>query len=1180
VVHFDGHGVYDQIVGLGMLCFENPADAKANLLKRRAELVDAGRLGSLLRERRVPLFVLEACESARTDQEVTASVAARLLRAGVGSVLAMTHSVLVETARRFVGRFYEGLAQGERIGGAMVAAEHELRDDPLRGIVAGLEGPEELRLLDWFVPVLFQEEGGDLQLLATGAIDPQDLAAEREGREGDLPKAPAHGFVGRARELLAVQRLLRDHRVLDLLGEGGLGKTALAVECARWLLDLRRFERVAFATVEDLPDARVLLDRIGRQLVPGYSVSVAEGTGSEEERLRHALQPVERVLWERRVLLVVDNLETLLPQPGQATPEETEGVLALLAELAKKGETRLLLTSREALPPPLDGAAVRLGPLSKREGRALIAGVLARAGRAPAGEASEQRVDELIETVGGHARSLVLLSPLIAEQGLQVTAESVAGVMKDLEARNPGMRELSLLASIRLSLARLPTDARRQVRALSIFHGPAHVWVLSKVLEVEPDVALGLCRQLADLGLAVGKDPYLFPDPALGPAVADEASEEERRGMEERWLAASMGLIDALYIMYFQDSQIALRGTLAVLQDLMAALAKAEQQAGSAGLASEDVLERVTNLLAIVRAIGRPAALSQLEQLRQRLEGRLADWSHVRFASARAEVEQRLHEEDINGAVATARRLMDRAEATGDSYSGAPYDRASADLMFGRVLRLASRPSEALPYLERAEKRFEEVRGAGEENAARMLGVIAGDRGDALLALGRLEESAESHERGIAIDEQWGNRRSAAVGRFQIGIVRLEQGRWQEALEIFEKAKQIFEALPEPGLMASAWHQIGRAHAEANQWNRAEAAFQEAIRISVELKDKDGQARALNQLGEIYRLQDRLEQSAQLYRQAARLFPERGDLRARAESLSNLSLVLRDLGLLPEAREAATQAIDLKRPFGHAAAPWKTWNILRGIETLAGRAEKAAAAHAQAFETYAAYRRDGGEPQAARTRWIVAVGRALRSQGSSQALGLLPPPEQFDEKLLPTQDALLAIVGGSRNPVLVQDRRLDYDDAVELSLLLESLAGSGEGQEAAEETGAAPPQPPPPNKPPPPRGEGPARLPKEHWLFLPRQPSPIDAGPFAEVEDPSLVFRLLTIQIGRIEGLGAQTIPALELQELLFEGVNVGQDLMGVHWRDSPPHIIPPIFPPPYRNSSGYPSGSASCIIA
>jgi len=39
---------------------------------------------------------------------------------GVASVVAMSHSVLVETARRFVEAFYAALARGARVGDAML----------------------------------------------------------------------------------------------------------------------------------------------------------------------------------------------------------------------------------------------------------------------------------------------------------------------------------------------------------------------------------------------------------------------------------------------------------------------------------------------------------------------------------------------------------------------------------------------------------------------------------------------------------------------------------------------------------------------------------------------------------------------------------------------------------------------------------------------------------------------------------------------------------------------------------------------------------------------------------------------------------------------------------------------------------------------------------------------------
>ena len=356
VVHFDGHGVYDRKTGLGQLCFEDAEDARKGLLVRKVDRVDANELGEILRDHRVPLFVLEACQSAAAETEPTASVAAELLRAGVASVVAMSHSVLVETGRRFVAAFYRALAEGDRIGTAMVRAQRALKDNSARGEV---RGQGRIELSDWLVPVLFQEDA-DARLFP-GGIDMRPAIVEDRRRmatvkRGDLPEPPKHGFVGRARAILAIDRLLGPGSWLALVGRGGQGKTALAVEAARWMLAMRRVERVAFASVERIGEARAVLNVLGRQLIgTTYSVATAEGTGTVEEKLRRAMLPVKQVLQERRCLVVVDNMESVLPAPGEKAEEEVGELLGMLKEIAETGGTRVLLTSREALPGALAG---------------------------------------------------------------------------------------------------------------------------------------------------------------------------------------------------------------------------------------------------------------------------------------------------------------------------------------------------------------------------------------------------------------------------------------------------------------------------------------------------------------------------------------------------------------------------------------------------------------------------------------------------------------------------------------------------------------------------------------------------------------------------------------------------------------------------------------------------------
>ncbi len=152
VVHFDGHGVYDPAVGLGFLLFEDDRQQRHN--------VDAEQLGALLNECGIPLMVLDACQTATPDERNPfASVAARLIELGVGAIVAMNYSVLVETAKRLTGHFYRGLAQGQSVSAALDDARLQLLADSKRLTLHRPDrGEEILHLQDWFVPALYSQE--------------------------------------------------------------------------------------------------------------------------------------------------------------------------------------------------------------------------------------------------------------------------------------------------------------------------------------------------------------------------------------------------------------------------------------------------------------------------------------------------------------------------------------------------------------------------------------------------------------------------------------------------------------------------------------------------------------------------------------------------------------------------------------------------------------------------------------------------------------------------------------------------------------------------------------------------------------------------------------------------------------------------------------------------------------
>lgn len=323
-----------------------------------------------------------------------------------------------------------------------------------------------------------------------------------------------------------------------------------------------------------------------------------------------------------------------------------------------------------------------------------------------------------------------------------------------------------------------------------------------------------------------------------------------------------------------------------------------------------------------------------------------------------------------------------------------------------------------------------------------MAAVAITERGDCLQDLGRLDEAAAAYEDAIERAKSRDDKRSMAVNKGQLGSVRLQQQRYDEALAAYGEARDTFEALGEPGSVAVAWHQIGMVHRHAGQFELAERAYRQALAMRVRQQNRSGEASSLLELGNLYRSMGRLEEAVAFTRQAADIDVTLQDLMSEGIDRNNLADTLITLHRYDEARQELRRAIECRKPFGHAAELWKTWNILHNLEQATGNAPAAAAARQQAVQSYLAYRRDGGESQAPRARLCALIASAIQQGDTTEATQRLAqlaaaemPP--WLQAMLPR---LRAILEGHRDPALASDPALDYDDAVELLLLLETLA--------------------------------------------------------------------------------------------------------------------------------------------
>jgi predicted ATPase/DNA-binding CsgD family transcriptional regulator len=142
---------------------------------------------------------------------------------------------------------------------------------------------------------------------------------------------PVTAFVGREREIGEVTRLLRQSRLLTLVGAGGCGKTRLALQVAGRL--------VADEASGEYPDGVWLIDLaalVEPELVPEVIVSVL---GLHRQPDRPLTAALASALEDKRLLLILDNCEHLLD------------ACASLANVFLLGcpHLHILATSRQAL---------------------------------------------------------------------------------------------------------------------------------------------------------------------------------------------------------------------------------------------------------------------------------------------------------------------------------------------------------------------------------------------------------------------------------------------------------------------------------------------------------------------------------------------------------------------------------------------------------------------------------------------------------------------------------------------------------------------------------------------------------------------------------------------------------------------------------------------------------------
>jgi predicted ATPase/class 3 adenylate cyclase len=600
-----------------------------------------------------------------------------------------------------------------------------------------------------------------------------------EAHPTNLP-ADVSPFVDREADRQAVTALVRTAPVVTVLGAGGIGKTRLAIEVARSL-------------VEAFPDGVFQLDLAAIQDADVAAASLAEVMGLPPIADQPPLVGLLDRLRNRELLLVLDTADRVADLPG------------LVANIAAAcPRIRVLVTSRS----PLHVAAEREYVLAPLEATAAIELFAARAAAVRPGfsldSATRTTVARLVGRLDGiplaielAAARARLLAPAALLDRLERRLPAFGGGARDLPARQRTLRD-----TIAWSYELLGPAEQSLFAKLGVFAGSFDLAALEAVASLpEESDALALVEQLVDRSLVVSEPSDDEPRFRLLAPIREFAAEmlEARDDVEavrerhaQHWVAfvrerapALVGSEDLAAVAALRSRETEIR---AALDWLLAPLPEAP-----AG-------ERET--------VARERAALALD-----MSGLLGRYWWIRG---------RVHE---------GSGWLERALAVA-SDAGA-HDRARALYWAGVMLDDIRQPGEARERLESALTLFEQL--DDQTAAARVLnslGVVARSLGDASGAEALLEASIEQKRR-------LGDQAGIAVSLSNLGVVAGDRGDHARAAELFADALAIDESLGAVGNVALARANLGETLVRAGRLEDGLAQIRRALPGIAELEDPD-----------------------------------------------------------------------------------------------------------------------------------------------------------------------------------------------------------------------------------------------------------------------------------------------------------------------------------------------------
>jgi predicted ATPase/DNA-binding XRE family transcriptional regulator len=689
---------------------------------------------------------------------------------------------------------------------------------------------------------------------------------------GSLP-TPLTRLIGREQEVLSARKLLQreDLRLLTLIGPGGAGKTRLGVEVAAGLED-HFADGIVFVNLVPIRDADLV--------VP----TIADAVGIGEEGGRSRLARLKDGLRAKRLLLVLDNFEQVIP------------AATLVADLLSScAGLKALVTSREilrvrgehlfsVLPLPIPETKPA-SPSDLLSGYAAVQLFAERAAAVRPGFAITnenaptvaelcRRLDGLPLAIELAAARSTLLQPKEILAWLGSRLKLLTGGPRDLPTRQQALRN-----TIAWSYDLLTDSEQKLLRRLCVFSSERTLDAIEAICSAAGELEFEIVDGLASLA-----DKSLLWQDALASRPSQFQILETIReyGLEQLEHSGEAEVTRHAHAHYY--------------------LQLVEQTEphlwGGAQAQSLDRLEREHDNLRA--ALAWYTAHDEGIEPALRMAGRL--WRFWDMRGHWSEGQQWLE-----------KALSRRAGANPAHSWIALHGAGNLSLNLGEYARARAYYEESLAVTQAL--RIQN----GIANSLLNLSQVTFFQGDLQAAIALQEQS-------LAIHRGAGNNIGVALALNNLAELLEQQGDYDRAAAFAEESLARYQDLHDSRGMALALHNLAVLAHRHGTYERARTLLEQCRAIYSQLGDKYDLARVLNDLGELAGDRRECESARALYEESLRLATELGDRRRQAAVLNNLGRLAHRMGDHGRAVALCNKSLSLQRDLGDK----------RGIATALG----------------------------------------------------------------------------------------------------------------------------------------------------------------------------------------------------------------------------------------------------